>query len=157
MLTCVTIEVGQESKTEALQEATTSDPTLPSSLPELPKFLVLKPRVCWVLGPGFLLKDSSWNLAFTAQPPHGQAMSPVIPLAMGIVTEGCQEAGPTASLGSKPWAVVEGRRHLLSSKSHQPWHRPPKQFHIYPSLSPLLICDFISTGPLPSKLTGFRL
>lgn len=51
--------------------------------------------------------------------------------------------------------MAEGRRYLPSSLSYQSWHPPPKTSHIYPLLSPLLICDFLSTRP--SKLTGFRL
>lgn len=51
--------------------------------------------------------------------------------------------------------MAEGRRYLPSS--HQSWNTPPKTSKIYPLLSPLLICDFLSTGSLSSKLTGFRL
>lgn len=58
-----------------------------------------------------------------------------------------------------PWALDPGRWRRQEAPllaAHQPWHHPPNRTHIHPPLSPLLICDSLLTGPLPSMLTGFR-
>lgn len=88
--------------------------------------------------------------------PRSPWAGPAIPSSLAFVREGCQEVGPIAPVGSRSWAMAKGRRHL-SLLYHQPWwHHPPNLTHIHPPLSPLVICDSLSTGLLPSKLTGFR-